>query len=78
MWWWGGGGLRQLNEAPRGRKKRRRVAHLSVSKYSIFSCPAQPLVFVMVPFSINKDVNMRGGVSGELWPAQTFVWRFEE
>lgn len=31
----------------------------------------------MVPFSTNKDVNVRGGVS-ELWPAQTFVWLFEE
>lgn len=63
---------------PRGRTRRHRVAHLSVSKYSIFSCPTQPLVFVMVPFSINKDVNVRGGVSGELRPARTFVWLFEE
>lgn len=31
----GGRGGRQLNETPRGRKKLHRVAHLSVSKYSI-------------------------------------------
>lgn len=57
---------------------RHHVALLSVSKYSIFSCPTQPLVFVMVPFSVNKDVNVRGDASGELRLAQTFVWLLEE
>lgn len=66
------------HETSRVRNNRHRVAHSSVSKYSIFSCPTQPLVFVMVPFSINKDVNVRGGVSGELRLAQTFVWFFEK
>lgn len=30
---------------------------------ALFSCPTHPLVFVMVPISINKDVNVRGVLS---------------
>lgn len=59
------------------KEKRHLVAHSSVSKYSIFPRPTQPLVFVMVPFFLIKDVDMRS-VGWESRSVETFVWLFEE
>lgn len=72
---------RQHSKAARDRIRKRRDILPPTRLFpniAYFSRPTPPLVFVMVPFFIIKDVDMRSGVSCEPRSVQTFVWLSEE
>lgn len=47
---------------------------LSLSKYSIFPSPTQPVVFVMAEFLLIEDADTRGG--RQQGASQMFLWLF--